>query len=291
MSNSRIDILEKREEVITYVNEGKTIGELSILFNCRWSTMSKYLKLMNIETLHKVKIDTYDFKDSLKKNFYVGHTTDFKWKLIRNGFKEHKCENCFRTEWEGDRIPIELHHKDGDRSNNEIENLQILCPNCHTLTDNYKSKKIRKDVDVINSYYCDCGDFKWSTSKKCFECYKKETYKNPTRPKKNKKDVIKRKPAEFVACYECDKEYRKSSKKKKFCSKTCVLTNKSKHLPSREHLLEDFKILKSFVQVGIKYNVSDTAVRKWCVKYNIPVDKADLNDYLISLSINEHISE
>ena len=61
-------------------------------------------------------------------------------RLIEVNLKEHKCERCKRTEWEGNPIPIELHHINGVHSDNRLENLQILCPNCHALTDNYRGK-------------------------------------------------------------------------------------------------------------------------------------------------------
>jgi hypothetical protein len=63
-----------------------------------------------------------------------------KLRLIRDSIKQHKCEGCNNTEWLGKPIPIELHHIDGDNTNNVLENLQILCPNCHALTDNYAGK-------------------------------------------------------------------------------------------------------------------------------------------------------
>jgi 5-methylcytosine-specific restriction endonuclease McrA len=52
----------------------------------------------------------------------------------------HKCEECRNTTWLNKQIPLELHHKDGDITNIELSNLQLVCPNCHTLTDTYKSK-------------------------------------------------------------------------------------------------------------------------------------------------------
>lgn len=65
-------------------------------------------------------------------------------KLLREGYKEYKCENCGLTEWLGQPIPLELHHKDGNRNHNEIENYQLLCPNCHAFTDSYRGKNSAK---------------------------------------------------------------------------------------------------------------------------------------------------
>ena len=64
-----------------------------------------------------------------------------KNRLLRDGYKEYICEKCKRTEWEGEPIPLELHHINGDNRDNRIENLQLLCPNCHAQTDNYRGRK------------------------------------------------------------------------------------------------------------------------------------------------------
>ena len=49
---------------------------------------------------------------------------------------------CNNTEWMGKPIPLELHHINGNKFDNRIENLQILCPNCHSFTDNYRAKNM-----------------------------------------------------------------------------------------------------------------------------------------------------
>jgi hypothetical protein len=54
----------------------------------------------------------------------------------------HKCEVCSLTEWRGQPIPLELHHVDGDKHNNERRNLMLLCPNCHAFTETYRGKNI-----------------------------------------------------------------------------------------------------------------------------------------------------
>ena len=71
-------------------------------------------------------------------------TNKVRKKLLREGLKEHICECCLNTTWNVVPIPLEVHHKDGDKDNNEIENLELLCPNCHALTDNYKGKNTQK---------------------------------------------------------------------------------------------------------------------------------------------------
>lgn len=83
------------------------------------------------------KIET---KDILVENSGF-NTYHLKERLFKEGIKEKKCERCKRTEWENEPIPLELHHINGDCTDNRIENLQVLCPNCHALTDNYRKKK------------------------------------------------------------------------------------------------------------------------------------------------------
>lgn len=75
-----------------------------------------------------------------------------KDRKIKNGtaakpliyIRGHRCECCGLEEWLNGLIPLEVHHIDGDRLNNEEANLQLLCPNCHALTDNYRGKNIKK---------------------------------------------------------------------------------------------------------------------------------------------------
>ncbi|MBP9838965.1 MAG: HNH endonuclease, partial [Proteobacteria bacterium] len=61
-----------------------------------------------------------------------------KKRLIKAGLKPNYCEKCGWAKMTiGNYIPVELDHINGDRHDNRIENLRILCPNCHSLTDTY----------------------------------------------------------------------------------------------------------------------------------------------------------
>lgn len=62
----------------------------------------------------------------------------------------HKCEMCGQEKWFGEIIPLEIHHIDGDRLNNVLDNLQLLCPNCHALTENWRGKNISKKKETVD---------------------------------------------------------------------------------------------------------------------------------------------
>ena len=67
-----------------------------------------------------------------------------KKRLIAEGIKKSVCESCGQSKWLEQPIPLELHHINGNNSDNRLENLRLLCPNCHALTDSYRGKNKRK---------------------------------------------------------------------------------------------------------------------------------------------------
>lgn len=67
-------------------------------------------------------------------------------RLFAENIFEKRCCRCGLTEWLGQPIPLELHHKDGNKKNNSLDNLEILCPNCHYFTDTYKTKNRNKST-------------------------------------------------------------------------------------------------------------------------------------------------
>jgi len=81
-----------------------------------------------------------------------------KRRLLAAGLKENRCEVCGLTEWLGEPLSMALHHINGDGKDNRLENLQFLCPNCHSQTENFSGRGRRRlravpdpvdpDVDV-----------------------------------------------------------------------------------------------------------------------------------------------
>ena len=70
-------------------------------------------------------------------------TSNLRVRLIREGFKTHECEECGISEWNGKTISLELDHVSGIRSDNSLENLKLLCPNCHSQTHTFRGRNIK----------------------------------------------------------------------------------------------------------------------------------------------------
>ena len=63
-----------------------------------------------------------------------------KNRLLRENVFPYECMCCGNSTWNKKPIPLELHHVDGNNHNNNLNNLQLLCPNCHAQTNNYRAK-------------------------------------------------------------------------------------------------------------------------------------------------------
>ena len=73
---------------------------------------------------------------------------NIKVRLISSGAKLNRCENCGIHEWLGAPLSLALHHVNGDRRDNRLENLELLCPNCHSQTDNFAGRRRSRPAPV-----------------------------------------------------------------------------------------------------------------------------------------------
>jgi len=129
--------------------------------------------------------------------------------------------------WRGQKLILQLHHLNGDNLDNREENLQVLCPNCHSLTENWAGR-IRK-VKAIE---------KTKAIKKCPHCDKN-----------------------FLPNSRVQK-YCSNTCSNKFNARHIIRERKVENRPSKDELLKMVEET-NFSAVGRKFGVSDNAVRKW----------------------------
>jgi len=214
-----------------------------------YRTIKSKIKLWNLDINHftgqawnvgerfKPFNKSIPLSDILIENSTYTSTNHLKERLIKEGIKKDECENCGLSMWLGKKLSIELHHNNGNNTDHRIENLKMLCPNCHSQTNTFRGNN---RIGAVNEN----RKIKYTQSK---------TKINPIKS----------------ICLNCGNLNKKNSRQ--FCSTKCMFEyrNKEAKIPSRDELITKFEELKSFVQVGKYYGKSDNAVRKWCGKYNI----------------------
>lgn len=91
--------------------------------------------------VHKNQFGSYELKDILEGKYPQYPTHKLSKRLVKEGYKKYECEKCHVVDWNGEHLTLEMNHKDGDNSNHRLENLELLCPNCHSQTPTFKNKK------------------------------------------------------------------------------------------------------------------------------------------------------
>lgn len=190
----------------------------------------------------------YEHKQIFKKiesnSFLLDNkTTEAKWiKKYLISIKGNKCEKCGWCEVHPitGNIPIEMNHIDGDSDNNNLNNVELLCPNCHSLTHNYGS--LNKGMG--------------REKRQLYRLSQKIKNNIPIKEKSEKKDDI-------FYCKECGKQLSEDVKTG-MCQECYRISSRKVIRPSNEQLLNDVKEL-GYSGTGRKYNVSNTAIKKWLI--------------------------
>ena len=266
------------EELKTAVQESKSIANVLRLLGIR-PVGGNYKTIKDLINRHQIDISHFTgqgwnvglqfrpqkcFTD--KEVFVENSTYKSSVKLKKRYIKitnKNNCEICGVKEWNGKPLSFEIHHKNGINTDNRLENLMLLCPNCHSQTDHYRGKQTSSALSEMKAK-------EYQTFKEAItnEIDSENNSLNNIIKSNCKKDIIK-KVLESKYCLYCGKELLGKSRKNKYCSVECYQKDNSKNRPSVFELIEAFKQYKSYVQVGKHYGVSDNAVRKWVFLYHI----------------------
>ena len=136
-----------QEQFAQLVKESRSVRDLAskLGYACDGGGTIKSLK----EAIEYYQLDTSHFlgqgwnKNNFDYDSFCEHSNKKQGKHTQApliALRGQKCECCGITEWLGKPINLEIHHLNGDRSDNRLENLQLLCPNCHSYTNNFCGK-------------------------------------------------------------------------------------------------------------------------------------------------------
>ena len=139
------------EEFIEICRDSKTMAEAARRLGMPFTTFSRKAKALGVYKTNQSgrgcpkKAKSPLTVDRLNNGEFPNYQS-YKLKnwLLKNNLKENKCEICGISEWNGKQLNCQLHHKYGNPHNNCLENLMIICPNCHSQTENFTAKNKRR---------------------------------------------------------------------------------------------------------------------------------------------------
>lgn len=257
------------KEFIEIVNSSDSIADICRKIGIKpvggnYKTVKNRIKRLNCDISH------YKGSAHRKGNFGKGRkgqpleeilvkdrpfsSSHLRMRLIREGIKEPICEKCGLDEWLGEPITLELEHINGDNRDNRLENLEILCPNCHSQTKFWRGRNRMSALVEIHGV----------EPLKVGETLTQEGDGNPERSSNTERVETLREAPKI--CEHCSKEFYGTNLR--FCSYECK-REAFNTKPKVPELLEAFQKHKNYVKVGRAYGVSDNAVRKWVDHYGI----------------------
>ncbi len=278
----RDDILKKEAQIRKWISEYRSKAFICRQLHCKPLTLESYLAKLNI--VYKGNQGGRGRKSPRQKPaidyLYQGSTINthsLKLKLMRDGIKISECESCHSTNWLDGSLPLELHHINGDRHDNRLENLRLLCPNCHALTDNHagkghknlewklKSKGVTESLDESedNKRFISILVFNSAESRDRW-------HKIPLvlRQLVNNGESSYGCQVGHGSCLCCGKLLT-NPEQHTYCSQQCSkLASRRVIRPSKEEL-EKMLWKKPTTQIAKDFGVSDKAIEKWCKAYEI----------------------
>jgi len=144
MIQGRIKISDK--EIFEIFKRDITLYEASAELNITTVSLWRRAKRLGLKwsdkKIHRGGPDKIPLKDILEGNYPSYQTLKLKKRLIKEGIKSNRCEECNIEDWNGKPLNMQLDHIDGDLHNHRLENLRMVCPNCHSQTLTYCGKNI-----------------------------------------------------------------------------------------------------------------------------------------------------
>lgn len=188
----------------------------------------------------------------------------------------NKCEQCGISEWLGKPLPLEVHHKDGDHTNDDENNLIVLCPNCHSLTESF-CKKV-KNTQISDEEFIQALQKAKTIHQALLSLNMSTAGANYARARNliqqyNLTHLFQKEKQEHY-CIDCGAPIGEDSLR---CPKCASISLRQFEIERAE--LKRLIRETPFTQIGKQYGVSDNAIRRRCRLLNLPSRKADIKKY------------
>lgn len=138
------------EEFINLCNSSQTMSQAAAKLKLHFNTFKRKAVKLNCYNTNQagvgikknipVKVDLQEILNGKHPEF---QTFKLKNRLLSEGLIKNQCSICKITNWNDKTLNMELDHIDGNRTNHKLNNLRMLCPNCHAQTDTYRAKNIK----------------------------------------------------------------------------------------------------------------------------------------------------
>ena len=132
--------------ILDCFNSNKTLHQTSDELSMSVVSLWRRAKKLNIQwsDIKRSSPNKIELVEILEGKHPSYQTFKLRNRLISEGIKVNKCEICGISDWNDKEISTQLDHIDGNSHNHLLDNLRMICPNCHSQTETYfgKNKKI-----------------------------------------------------------------------------------------------------------------------------------------------------